>query len=139
MDHRQWVWTIPKVLRSALRRDRKLLGELCRCAGQTLREYLEAALGPGYTPGASFAIQTWGDPFNGHPHIHAWVSDRAWIQDGVPSPFGGIDSAVLSRLFQQNVLDRMVAQRRLSPQFAQQLRSWQHSGFAGLWWPPRRT
>ncbi len=30
VDHRQWVWTIPKALRSAFRRDRKLLGELCR-------------------------------------------------------------------------------------------------------------
>ena len=63
------------------------------------------------------------------PPIHALVSDRAWTQDRVSSPFGGIDSAVLSRLFQQNVLDMMVAQRRLSRQFAQQLRSWQHSGF----------
>ena len=57
------------------------------------------------------------------------MSDRAWTQDRVPSPSGGIDSVVLTRLFQQNVLDMMVAQRRLSPQFAQQLRSWQHSGF----------
>lgn len=40
VDHRQLVWTIPKALRSAFRRDRQLLGELCRCAGQTLREYV---------------------------------------------------------------------------------------------------
>ena len=58
VDHRQLVWTIPKALRSALRRDRKLLGELCRCAWQSLREYLKAVLGPGYTPGVIFAIQT---------------------------------------------------------------------------------
>ena len=80
------------VLRSAFRRDRKLLGELCRCAWQTLREYLEATLGPGYAPGAIFAIQTWGDQLNWHPHIHALLSDRAWTQDGVFSSFGGINS-----------------------------------------------
>ena len=99
VDHRQLVWTIPKALRSAFRRDRKLLGELCRCAWQTLREYVEAVLGPGYTVGAIFAIQTWGDQLNWHPHIHALVSDGAWTQDGVSFPFGGIDSAVLTRLF----------------------------------------
>ena len=69
-----------------------------RCDGCD-SEYLQAALGPGYTPGASFGIQTWGDPLTGHPHIHALVSDRAWTQDRASSPFGGIDSAVLTRFF----------------------------------------
>ncbi len=40
------------------RRVRRLLGELCPCAWQTLREALEAVLGSGYTPGVIFAIQT---------------------------------------------------------------------------------
>ncbi len=36
VPHRQLVWTIPKVLRAAFRRDRKLLGELSRCAWRSL-------------------------------------------------------------------------------------------------------
>ena len=32
VDHRQYVWTIPRVLRPAFRKDRKLLGTLGRCA-----------------------------------------------------------------------------------------------------------
>ncbi len=61
VDYRQLVWTIPKALRSACHRDRKLLGERCRCAWQTLRESLEAVLGPGYTVGVICALQAWGD------------------------------------------------------------------------------
>ena len=42
---------------------------------------------------------------------------------------GEVDSEVLTRLFQHQVLETMVAQRRLSREFAQKLRSWHPSGF----------
>jgi len=37
VDHCQYVWTIPRVLRPAFRKDRKLLGTLSRCAWISLR------------------------------------------------------------------------------------------------------
>ena len=58
VDHRQYVWTIPRVLRPAFRKDRKLLGQLSRCAWISLRQSAEAALGKGSVPGAVVAIQT---------------------------------------------------------------------------------
>ncbi len=42
---------------------------------------------------------------------------------------GEVDSKVLTLLFQHQVLEAMVAQQRLSRDFAQKLRSWHPSGF----------
>lgn len=136
IDHRQYVWTIPKMLRAAFRRDRRLLGELSRCAWRSLREYYEADLGTGTVPGAVFALQSYGDQLNFHPHLHSLVSDLGWSPDGVASRISRIDSPLLTRLFQHHVLEMMVSQHRLSPEFAEKLRSWRHSGFQVYCGPP---
>jgi len=39
LPHRQHVFTLPKVLRSYFRFDRKLLGKLSQCAYQSLKEF----------------------------------------------------------------------------------------------------
>ncbi len=129
VDHRQYVWTIPRVLRPAFRKDRKLLGQLSRCAWISLRQYAEAALGKGSVPGAVVAIQTYGDELNSHPHLHLLASDSAGTPEGRSESMGEVDSEVLTRLFQHQVLEMMVEQRRLSRDFAQKLRAWHPSGF----------
>lgn len=98
VDHRQYVWTIPRVLRPTFRRDRRLLGELSRCAWKTLREYTQARLSPESVPGAILAIQTYGDRLNFHPHLHSVVSDIAWDRSGAPASIGWPDSSVLTQL-----------------------------------------
>ncbi len=129
VDHRQYVWTIPRVLRPAFRKDRRLLGRLSRCAWISLRQYAQEALGDGFVPGAVVAIQTYGDELNCHEHIHLLASDQAWRPDGGSDSMGEVDSEVLTRLFQHQVLEAMVAERRLSRDFAQKLRAWHPSGF----------
>ncbi len=42
---------------------------------------------------------------------------------------GEVDAEVLTGLFQHQVLETMVAERRLSRDFAQRLRTWHPSGF----------
>ena len=86
VDHRQYVWSIPRVLRPAFRRDRRLLGDLARCAWKTLRQYFQAALGKESVPGAIVAIQSYGDTLNFHalcgaPHkaCARRLSPQVWI------------------------------------------------------------
>ena len=129
VDHRQLVWTIPRVLRPAFYKDRKLLEELCRCAWASLRDYVQSRLGPGSAAGAILTIQTWGEHLRPHAHLYGLVSDTAWNRDGSVDSIGGFDSSLLSRLFQHRVLEMMVAQHRLSPEFAERLLSWSPSGF----------
>ena len=130
VDHRQYVWTIPRVLRPAFRKDRQLLGRLSRCAWSSLRPYAEATLGEGFAPAAVVAIQTYGDTLDPHEHLHMLASDTAWRADGDSDSMGELDSEVLTRLFQHQVLEMVVAQRRLSRDFADKLRAWHPSGFS---------
>jgi len=58
--HRQYVFTVPKLLRSAFERQRARLGELCRIATRLLFEaYAQAA--PGARPGLILFVQTEGE------------------------------------------------------------------------------
>jgi hypothetical protein len=101
--HRQYVFTVPKLLRPcfpsfgpypahpcATTHQRHRLGELCRIVGHLLTEaYREAD--PDGQPGFILFVQTFGDLVTFHPHIHALVTDGVFHPNGVfralpPSP-----------------------------------------------------
>ena len=137
VPHRQLVWTIPKVLRPTFRRDRKLLGELSRAAWRSLCQYFGHALGCDSVPAAIFAIQTYGDQLNWHPHLHSLLADGAWGKsNGAFQPIAWLDADILSSAFRQQVLAMMVSKRRLSAEFAQNISNWRHSGFQVHCGPP---
>ena len=62
VPHRQYVFTIPKLLRLHFRFDRRLLGLLSACASRSILEMMRAVVcEPGAVPGMVAAIQTYGD------------------------------------------------------------------------------
>lgn len=66
--HRQYVFTVPRLLRPIFGRHRPWLGELCRIAARLLtRAHAEAA--PGARPGLILFVQTFGDLANFNPQI----------------------------------------------------------------------
>ncbi len=75
VPHRQVVFTIPKMLRIFFKYNRRLLGELCRCALRSLTCYFEVLAGSELVPGVIAAIQTFGDRINVHPHLHFLVTE----------------------------------------------------------------
>ena len=83
VPHRQYVFTIPRMLRVYFPHNRGLLTELCRCAATSLTRYLRELLGlPDGAPGIIIAIHTFGD-FARHPHLHAVVADGLFRPNGV--------------------------------------------------------
>ena len=44
LPHRQYIFTVPKMLRPHFRFDRKLLGKLSQCAYQSLKEFFQKTL-----------------------------------------------------------------------------------------------
>ena len=72
--HQQYVLTIPKIIRLYFKYDRKLLGKLCLCAWETIKEFFEECLPEGAVPAAVISIQTWGDKANHYSHLHGLVS-----------------------------------------------------------------
>jgi hypothetical protein len=128
--HRQGVFTIPKVLRGLFRRDRRLLGKLCRCGWETLVEMYRAAFPEEDVMGAAvIAIQTAGDQLQWRPHLHALVPDAVWTRDGRRLSISYLDPHTMTRVFQAKVLRMLVDEHRLTPEFAARLLSWRHSGF----------
>ncbi|OGQ96634.1 MAG: hypothetical protein A2521_08275 [Deltaproteobacteria bacterium RIFOXYD12_FULL_57_12] len=59
---RHYVFSIPIILRTFFKYDRKLLGKLCQCVNKSLLCFFRTATGlKTGIPGAVMAIQTFGD------------------------------------------------------------------------------
>jgi hypothetical protein len=63
------------MLRIFFKYNRRLLGELCRCALRSLTLYFEVVTGSELMPGVIAAIQTFGTKINFHPHLHFLVTE----------------------------------------------------------------
>jgi hypothetical protein len=91
--HRQVVFTIPRMLRIFFKYNRRLLGELCRCALGSLTRYFEIVAGSKLMPGVVAAVQTFGDRINLHPLLHFLVTEG-----GLFHKIPRIDDTQLERL-----------------------------------------
>jgi len=129
VPHRQVVFAIPKMLRIFFKFKRRLLGDLSLAALRALKLYFEAATGEPLIPGVIAVIQTFGDRINFHPHLHYLVTCGGLDAAGVFHEIARIDDSRLSELFAREVLAMLVAKGLLSPDWAERLLSWRHSGF----------
>jgi hypothetical protein len=106
-----------------------LLGDLCRCALRSLSCYFEAVTGSALTPGVIAAIQTFGDRINLYVHLHFLVTEDGVDEAGVFHKILRIDDARLAEIFAREVLAFLVGRELLSPDWAERILSWPHSGF----------
>ena len=130
VPHRQVVFTIPKMLRIFFKFKRRLLGDLCRCAVRALLVYFQAATGKTLEPGVVAVIQTFGDRINFHPHLHFLVTGGGVDEAGVFQRMSSFDDATLAEVFAREVLRFLVGRELLSPEWAERLLSWRHTGFS---------
>jgi len=129
VPHRQVVFTILKMLRVFFKFKRRLLGDLCRCALRSFIRYFEVLTGSALTPGVIAAIQTFGDRINLHPHLHFLVTEGGTDEAGVFHQIPRIDDSRLAEIFAREVLAMLVGHKLLSPEWAERLLSWRHTGF----------
>ncbi|MGC9091605.1 MAG: IS91 family transposase [Fervidicoccaceae archaeon] len=130
VPHRQVVFVIPKMLRIFFKYNRRLLGDLCRCALRSLTRYFELFAGSELTPGVIAAIQTFGDRINFHPHLHFLVTEGGADKAGIFHKISRIDDLRLAELFAREVLSMLVGKELLSPEWPERLLSWRHTGFS---------
>ncbi len=100
VPHRQYVFTLPKMLRIYFKYDRKLLGKLSQCAYQTVKEFFQEVIpDKAAVPGVILSIQTYGQELNYHPHLHGVISDGCFSvssgDGGNPSPSGEAKNVVI--------------------------------------------
>ena len=117
------------MLRMFFKYNRRLLGELCRCPLRSLTRYFEVLAESELMPGVIAAIQTFGDRINLHPHLHFLVTEGGMDKAGLFHKVPRIDDSRLSELFGREILTALVRKELLSPEWAERLLSWRHTGF----------
>jgi hypothetical protein len=107
----------------------RLLGALCRSALRSLTRYFEVVTGSELMPGVIAAIQTFGNRINAHPHLHFLVTEGGVDKAGLFHKIPRLDDSRLAELFAREVLGFLVRKELLSPEWADRLLSWRHTGF----------
>jgi len=129
VPHRQYVFTLPRLLRLIFGRRRAWLGELCRIAARLLVDaYAEAA--PGARPGLILFVQTFGDLANFNPHVHVLAADGAFLPDGRFAPLPAVPEPLLVESFRRAVLEFLVRAQALSGEMRDRMLGWRYSGFS---------
>ena len=132
VPHRQYVFSIPIILRTYFKYDRKLLSKLCRCANKSLLQYFRTVTGlKDGKLGAIMAIQTFGDYARWHPHIHVLLADGLFRDNGVFYVMSKIDIDPLAKLFRANVLKMLKEEKLIDEGLISKLLTWRYnSGFS---------
>jgi Zn finger protein HypA/HybF involved in hydrogenase expression len=130
VPYKQWVFSIPKRLRIYFLYDRKLLAKLSRCAWNVITTYLKSTVpDDDAVPGASIAVQTYGDFLNHNPHLHAIVSDGCFLKNGSFQTTPVFILKDLKEAFQYEVLKMLKKEGKINDVIIENMLSWHHSGF----------
>ncbi|KAA3593402.1 MAG: transposase [Candidatus Scalindua sp. AMX11] len=132
IPHRQYVFTIPIMLRLFFKYDRKLLSKLCWCAYDSLLVFFRNAVGlENGRPGAIMTIHTFGNYAEKfHPHIHAIVSDGLFRETGTFYVMPDVDLKPLEDIFRASVFKMLRDEGKIDDDIINKLMSWRHSGFS---------
>ena len=129
IQHVHVVFTIPRSLRGLMQRDRKLLGLLSREAYRALSQEVVGDDAKDARVGMVASIQSFGEEANWHPHIHALVT-AAVVRPGGRVTSKRIRAGRIHDRFRKGLISALVKAERLSPEFAETLLGWAHSGFS---------
>ena len=116
--HRQYVFTLPKLLRPIFSRHRAWLGELCRIAARLLTDAYAEAI-PGARPGLVLFVQSFGDLANFNPHLHVLAADGVFGADGTFIACPPVPEALLAFL---------VKERAITDELCAKMLGWRYCG-----------
>ena len=131
VPHRQYVFSIPIILRKFFLYNRSLLARLATCAADSLLTFFRIALEleEGIC-GAVMTIQTFGDYTKWHPHIHSIVADGLFRKSGMFYVMPKLNITPLAELFRANVLSMLKKEGLIDDAFIAMIMKWCHtSGF----------
>jgi len=129
LPHRQFVFTIPKMLRLYFRHDKKLFTQISRMISDIVGDYYRELSGRELTTGIVVSFQTYGDILRFHPHWHCII-----LEGGIDGalyfhlPIG--DTKPLCEVLRQKVIRFFSRKELLNEQLAASLLSWVNSGFS---------
>jgi hypothetical protein len=120
---------VDEMLRIFFKFNRRLLRDPCRCALRSLTCYFEVVTESALTPGIIAAIQTFADRINFHPHLHFLMTEGGVDEAGIFHKIPRLLDSRLAEIFAREVLAMLVRKELLSPEWAERILSWRHTGF----------
>jgi hypothetical protein len=130
VQHRQWVFSIPKRLRPYFMYDRKLLSKLSMCAWKVLSEYLKQSVDvDDPVPGCVIAVQTFGEFLNFNPHLHIIATDGCFYGDGEFMTGISPKAEDLMAPFVMKVFNMLKKEGKINNFIIDNMINWHHSGF----------
>ncbi len=129
VPHRQYVFTVPRLLRPIFGRHRAWLGALCRIAARLLVDAYAEALAGG-RPGLIQFVQTFGSLANFNPHVHVLAADGVFLPDGRFVALPPVPQTLLAEGLRRAVLGVLVREEAIAPELREKMLGWRHSGFS---------
>jgi hypothetical protein len=132
VPHRQFVFSIPIMLRIYFKYDRSLLSKLCHCAYNSLLLFFRKHIGlKKGVPGAALMIHTFGNyPDAFHPHIHLIATDGLFRDNGTFYVMRNIDIKPLEEIFKANIFKMLKKEEKVDDDLIRKISGWKHSGFS---------
>ena len=135
LPHRQFVFTLPKLLRVYFKYDRNLFEEVSRIIFTIIHDYYTETVQTAVKIGAVVSYQSFGDLMRWNPHFHCIVLEGGIDEAGSFHHIPIKDTAKLTEVFRRRVIKLFVDRGLLcrysaACSFALKILSWQHSGFS---------
>jgi hypothetical protein len=129
--HRQFVFSIPIMLRIYFKYDRKLPTKLCHCAREGLEIFFRTVLGlDDGILGMIMVIHTFGDYARFHPRLHSIVADGLFRPNGTFYCLPNRDMKEQEEIFRSKVLAMLEGEGKINDELIEKLMNRRRSGFS---------
>jgi len=130
LPHRQFVFTIPKILRPYFKTDKRLFGEVSRLIFSLLSEFFSLAAGQELLCACVVSYQSFGEFARFHPHWHVLVLEGGFTRYDrfVYLPIGADEG--LLKVWQAAMLSLFLREELIDQARVNMLKDWKHSGFS---------
>ena len=130
LPHRQFVFTIPKILRPYFKSDKRLFGEVSRLVFSLLSDFFSLAAGQELLCACVVSYQSFGEFARFHPHWHVLVLEGGFTKYDrfVYLPIGA-DEGML-KVWQAAILALFLRKELIDQDRVNMLKDWKHSGFS---------
>ena len=132
VPHRQYVFSLPIMLKVYFKYDRSLLSKLCLCAWCSLLLFFRKSINlESGVPGAALIIHTFGNyPDKFHPHVHLIVTDGLFRNTGTFYVMRKVDLKPLEDIFKVSIFKMLKKEGKINDDLINKLSQWKHSGFS---------
>ena len=128
--HRQFVFTVPRILRPYFRHNRRLFSDVSRLTFAIIHRFYNRAAKTSIKTGMVLAYQSAGEFLRFNPHFHCLVLEGGFDENGrfVHIPLGNLNR--MSEYFRRVIIKFFWKKQLISAKIATSLINWRHSGFS---------